>query len=157
GAAIGLLSAPGYMEDQQIMAFLAARLRERGLQPHFADIPQVEWESGRAKLNTPWYRGPLDGMIRFYQSEWLARFPRRFGWENFCKGGLTPIANPGIAAISESKRFPLVWPELRTNLVAWRRFLPESCAPREVNWQNDDNWLVKEAMSNTGDAVCGRA
>src|SRR5437773_189257 len=33
---VALLSAPGHMEDQQVVAFLAARLRECGCRPHLA-------------------------------------------------------------------------------------------------------------------------
>jgi hypothetical protein len=31
--------------------------------------------------------------------------------------------------------------------------LPETCDPREVPWSKSDAWLVKRAMSNTGDTV----
>ena len=33
---VALMSAPGYMEDHQVIAFLAARLRERGCRPYLA-------------------------------------------------------------------------------------------------------------------------
>jgi glutathionylspermidine synthase len=153
GGIVGLLSAPGYMEDQQIMAFVADRLRERGLRPHLANPTQLIWRDGCAHLETTWFSGRLDAVFRFYQSEWLAYLPRRYGWENFFRGGRTAICNPGQAAIPESKRFPLIWDQLTTPLKTWREYLPESCDPRVVNWQTDDGWLVKSAMSNTGDTV----
>ena len=58
--------------------------------------------------------------------------------------------------IAESKRFPLVWERLRTALPTWRALLPETCDPRSVNWRNDDGWILKAAMSNTGDEVAIR-
>src|SRR5262249_43476731 len=65
-------------------------------------------------------------------------------------------ANPGIAAISESKRLPLVWNDLTCSMNTWRTLLPETRDPREVDWHNDDEWILKSAYSNTGDAVCIR-
>jgi hypothetical protein len=41
-------------------------------------------------------------------------------------------------------------------MTAWRRLLPETRDPRDAPWQRDDGWLVKSAMSNTGDDVSMR-
>jgi len=144
------------MEDHQVMAYLAGHLRGRGLETLLANPTQLAWRDGFAYLETPWFRGNLDAVVRFYQGEWLAALPRRCGWEHFIRGGRTPVGNPGLAMISESKRFPLVWDRLATSLSTWRQLLPASRDPREAPWQTDDRWLVKSAMSNTGDAVCIR-
>ncbi len=157
GGKVGLLSAPGFMEDHQIMAYLARQLRLRNCEAHLANPKQIAWRDGEAGLETGWIRGSLDAVVRFYQGEWLAELPRQCGWRQFFRGGRTPVANPGVAVISESKRFPLVWDRLSTPLFHWRRLLPETCDPREVPWRTDDAWLVKCAMSNTGDEVCVRA
>jgi len=156
GAVVGLLSAPGFMEDHQVVAYLARQLRKQGCETHLANPRQLAWRDGFAYLETEWFRGRLDAVVRFYQGEWLARLPSRCGWKNFFRGGRTPVGNPGLAVISESKRFPLVWQRLAGPMRTWRRLLPESRAPREAPWQTDDGWLVKSAMSNTGDAVCIR-
>jgi hypothetical protein len=153
GGVVALLAAPGYMEDQQIMAFLAARLREHGCTACFAQPTQLRWRNSFAYLDTAWHCGPLDVIVRFYQSEWLARLPARYGWKHFFRGGRTPVVNPGVAIISESKRFPLVWDRLTTQLPTWRALLPETREPREVPWSTDADWLVKAALSNTGDEV----
>ena len=157
GGKVGLLSAPGFMEDHQIMAYLARQLRRRGCETHLASPKQLAWREGRACLEAEWFRGSLDVVVRFYQGEWLAALPARCGWRHFFRGGRTPVANPGLAVISESKRFPLVWDRLETPLPTWRRLLPETRDPRETPWRTDDAWLVKSAMSNTGDDVCVRA
>src|SRR5437667_5731039 len=80
--AVALLSAPGYMEDQQVVAFLAARLRERGCHTHLAKPEQILWRDGIAQLDAAWHRGPMDAVIRFYQAEWLARLPQKTGWNH---------------------------------------------------------------------------
>ena len=92
-------------------------------------------------------------MFRFYQGEWLAKLPTRCDWRNFFRGSITPILNSGIAVISESKRFPLVWDQLSTAMATWRSLLPETRDPRDAPWLSDDTWLLKSAMCNNGDTV----
>ena len=153
---VALLSATGYMEDHQVNSFVAARLREQGCATHLAKPEQLHWHNGQAHLETAWHRGPLDAVIRFYQAEWLARLPRDVGWNYFFRGGKTPVANPPLAVLSESKRFPLVWDDLETDLPTWRALMPETRDPREAPWSHDDSWLVKTAFCNNGDTVCIR-
>ncbi len=153
GGVVGLLSAPGYMEDHQVIAFLAARLRELGCHPFLAKPEQILWRDEMAHLDTAWHRGPLDALVKFYQAEWLSRLPQKCGWHYLFRGGKTPVGNPALAVISESKRFPLVWDRISTPLPTWRALLPETCDPRNVPWPRDDGWLVKTALCNTGDTV----
>jgi glutathionylspermidine synthase len=156
GGTVGLLSAPGFMEDHQVVSYLARLLRRRSCDAHLAGPRQIVWREGRAALETDWFRGPLDAIVRFYQGEWIAALPRRCGWRHFFRGGRTPVANPGAAVIAESKRFPLLWDRLSTPLPHWRRFLPDTRDPRDAPWRTDGAWLVKSALSNTGDEVCIR-
>jgi len=156
GGVIALLSAEGFMEDHQVIAFLAARLRDRGCQAFLANPRQISWRDGAARLDSAWYGGRIDALVRFYQSEWLARLNGKCDWRRFFRGGATPVANPGTAAISESKRFPLVWARLCSLLPTWQRLLPETRDPRDAPWETDDAWLIKSAMCNTGDTVCVR-
>jgi hypothetical protein len=152
---VALLSAPGYMEDHQVIAFLARRLREHGCVPHLAKPEQIVWRNkSAAYLETAWHRGPVDVIVKFYQAEWLARLPHKCSWEKFFRGGKTSVANPPLAVISESKRFPLVWDELSTGMLTWRSLLPETRDPRDAPWSSDESWLLKTAMCNNGDTVC---
>jgi len=144
------------MEDHQVVAFAARRLGERGCRAHLAGPRQIEWRDGRAFLNAAWHRGPLDAVVRFYQSEWLAHRPRPPGWQCFFCGGQTPVGNPGRAIISESKRFPLVRDSLSVPLPAWRELLPETRDPRQAPWRTNDAWLLKTAFCNNGDTVSVR-
>lgn len=151
GRFVVLLAATGYMEDLQIMAYLGKLLRERGCATCLGNPRQLIWRDREAFFDFNGKR--VDALVRFYQGEWLARLPGRCAWQNFFRGAKTPIANPGVAVISESKRFPLIWPQLETKLNAWRRLLPETRDPREVNWSKDDSWVLKTSMCNTGDEV----
>lgn len=150
---IALLSAPGYMEDHQVIAFLARRLCENGCQAHLAKPEQIVWRSGTAHLETAWHSGPVNAIVKFYQAEWLSRLPAKHEWKYFFRGGKTPVANPALAIISESKRFPLVWDKLSTELLTWRSLLPETRDPREAPWSRDETWILKTAMCNNGDTV----
>lgn len=154
---VALLTAPGFMEDHQITSYLARHLNVLGCRAQLAGPRQLEWHHGLASLNTASHAVRVDAIIRFYQGEWLARLPATSGWENFFAGGRTPVGNPGSAIISESKRFPLVWDDLKTSLPVWRRLLPETRDPRDVPWQGDDAWLLKSAFCNTGDTVSIRS
>ncbi len=153
GGDVALLSAPGYMEDFQIVSYLAEHLRQNGCSAHLAKPEQLVWARKRAHLETKWQRGPLDAVVRFYQGEWLSRLRDEGCWRPLFVGGDTPVANPGSALLGESKRFPLAWPSLRTPLRAWRNVLPETRDPREAPWKTDWSWIVKSAYCNTGDTV----
>ena len=63
------------------------------------------WERGQARALASWCQGPIGGIVRFYQGEWIASHPRRSGWESYFIGGRTPTCNPGSALLVESKRF----------------------------------------------------
>ncbi|HEV7402817.1 MAG TPA: glutathionylspermidine synthase family protein [Chthoniobacteraceae bacterium] len=156
GGVVALLAAPGHLEDQQIVAFLAKLLRDRGIVAHPAEPRLLRWRDGRAFLEAAWHRGPLDLVVRFFQAEWCATLPEECGRRHFFAGAVTPVANTGAAVLTENKRFPLAWPALRAPLTLWRELLPESRDPRHAPWPESD-WLLKRAYSNTGDAVCHRA
>jgi hypothetical protein len=149
---VGLLAAPGYMEDQQVIACLADPLRRRGWMTVLGHPGQVRWEAGRARLGS----AQLDVVIRFFQGEWLGRLPAAAGWRHFVRGGRSPVCNPGTSILTESKRIPLVWDELSTPLPMWRGLLPETRDPRDVNWRRQPDWLLKAAFANNGDEVHDR-
>jgi glutathionylspermidine synthase len=151
--AVALLSTPAYMEDHQVIALLAKKLRERGCRAHLAKPEQISWRNRVAHLETAWHQGPLDAIVRFYQAEWLSRLPMRTGWPLFFREGITPVVNPASAIITESKRFPLTWEKLSVKLPTWKALLPETRDVWDAGWSNDDGWLLKTAFCNTGDTV----
>ncbi len=158
GTPIALLSAPGFMEDQQILAYLRQTLASRGCASYLCEPAQLVWRNGRASLNSNYYGGPLGAIVRFYQGEWLAQLPERSGWRQLFAGATTPVGNPGSALLTESKRLPLIFDQLPMDVdtSACRQFFPETHDPRDVNWEFDPNWLLKTAFCNTGDTVAMR-
>lgn len=152
GANVALVCAAGYMEDQQVTAYLAKCLERRGINAHLARARDLAWERGRALIVRGGQRTALDAIVRFYQGEWLVHLPIRC-WRHMIRGGRTPVCNSPIAILSESKRFPLVWDELGVPISTWRKLLPETRDPHEVNWRKDPGWLLKSAFCNNGDDV----
>ena len=152
GQPIALLAAPGFLEDQQVISYLARVLGTNGIQAWMARPEQLQWKQEWAYLNDR----PLGAIVRFYQAEWLPQLSRRSQWQLLLAGGKTPVTNPAACVFGESKRFPLVWNGLQTKLRTWERLLPETRHPGEVPWRSDDSWLIKTAWCNTGDTVSAR-
>ncbi|MBN8611174.1 MAG: glutathionylspermidine synthase family protein [Deltaproteobacteria bacterium] len=151
-----LLHAPGFIEDLQVVSYLAKLLRARGAHVTLAQPQHLGWKDGRAHLESDWHRGPLDFVVRFFQAEWLSRLPRSVAWQPLFVGGKTPVANPGLAVLLESKRCPLVWDRLATSLPTWRALLPETRATSGRVGDLDPAWMLKSAYSNNGDDVLHR-
>ena len=147
---VALCSVPGFMEDTQVLAALQPLLIDRQLQPMLCRPANISWSTdGVATL----WNQPVSTIVRFVQSEWLTSTTRQW---RYWREGKTPVLNPLSAIIVESKRFPLAWNQLSTQLPTWRSLLPTTADPRAVSWQADD-WLVKPAFGNTGDDVASSA
>jgi glutathionylspermidine synthase len=145
---VAILVAPGWLEDSQVVAFLAHGLRDRGCAPQVVAPHQIRWSKGYAYLSDL----RVDAIVRFHQVEWLARLSSSCDWHPFFVGGKTLVGNPGIAITSESKRFPLACDALDLSMPTWRALLPETRDPRDVAWRNGD-WILKGAFGNTGENV----
>jgi glutathionylspermidine synthase len=90
--------------------------------------------------------------VRFYQLEWLCALSAGTGWRELLTSKNVPVLNPTISAISESKRFPLLFREAKP-CPAWRALKPECRDPREIVSAEWDDWVLKACYSNTGDQV----
>jgi glutathionylspermidine synthase len=150
---IALVHATAYSDDRQVMTYLAQRLAERGARASLASPAHLRWHEGRAQLEAEWATGPVDAVVRFYPGEWMDNLPRACGWWSYFGGTATPISNPATALLTQSKRFPLVWDSLRTQLPTWRTLLPQTRDPRDVPWQHDDGWVLKPALGRVGEDV----
>ncbi len=149
GGFVGLLCAAGYMEDRQVVTYLAQRVRACGCSAEQVGLRDLRWRDGEARLRDGRALGVL---VRFYQAEWLAQLPRRYRWQEAILGGPTVVMNPAPAALTENKAFPLVWDRLRTPMETWRRMLPETRSLSDAPWRAGE-WVLKERYSNNGDSV----
>jgi glutathionylspermidine synthase len=153
GLPAGLLVAPGYMEDRQVLSYLYKQLTGRGIECVWISAASLHWLDGFAWTQIGEKQIQLGSIVRFYQAEWLRarRVPQLF------VSGKTPVCNPGFAALTESKRLPIVLGFLKCRMPTWSQLLPETRDPRRVNWKHDPGWLVKSALCNTGDTVAIRS
>jgi len=152
GGHLALLAASGYLEDQQIIAFLGSLLRARGVHAHLSTPENIRWTNGNAQLLEAGKNVRVDAIFRFFQGEWISRLPGN-EWRHFFRGGITPVANPGAAVFTESKRLPLLWSRLRTPVPTWQSLLPSTLSPWETDSIASPRWVLKEAYCNTGDTV----
>jgi glutathionylspermidine synthase len=153
GGAVALIHATAYTDDRQVMVFLARELEARGRRALLAAPDHLRWRDGRACIESEWFKGELDAIVRFFPAEWLPNLPRSSGWKNFFHGGKTPVCNPATALLTQSKRFPLVWDRLKTPLPAWRSLLPETVDPRDSGWKRDPGWVLKPTLGRVGDGI----
>lgn len=151
--AIALVHATAYSDDLQMMASLARLLEARGARVHPVSPSHIAWRDRRAHLDAAWWRGPLDVVVRFFPAEWLPLLPRRSGWVHFFAHAVTPVANPATAILTQTKRLPLVWDQLRTPAPTWRALLPETRDPRHVRWRRNAEWVLKPALGRVGEGI----
>ena len=150
GAHIGLVHATAYVDDRQVMLFLARILQAHGLPAHAISPAHVSWGPEGATMRAAWRTGPLDALIRFYPAEWLPALGRDSrAW--FQPSGSTLHCNPATALITQSKRFPLIWQDLDCAMDHWRRLLPETRDPRHAG--RDERWVLKPALGRVGGGI----
>jgi glutathionylspermidine synthase len=148
---VALLSAPGYLEDQQVLRTFRTELGSRGIASSLIQTPAaIEWtHTGGCTLSGS--GAAVSAIIRFYQIEWLCALSPNARWRRLLETRDTPVLNPTISAISESKRFQLLFRDSKS-CPTWNALAPECRDPREISaeW---DAWVLKACYSNTGDRV----
>ncbi len=150
-AKVGLVHATAYTDDRQVMIFLADRFFLAGLDPELVSPADLFWTDGYAHLTAT--NKKLDGLVRFFPGEWLPNISRKHKWQMFFYGSHTPLSNPAYSLMTQSKRFPLIWDRLKTDLATWRQLLPETRDTRDVDWKNNDEWVLKPALGRVGEGI----
>jgi hypothetical protein len=92
-------------------------------------------------------------LIRFLDAEWLPKLRPGSEWKRWFTGSRTPISNPGTSMLIQSKRFPLVWEELETEVPTWRAMIPETRSPSEVSESAERDWVLKSVFGRVGMGV----
>lgn len=152
---VALVHATAYTDDRQVMLYLRDRLRGRAIDSVLSAPDGLSWSRGRAAAIGPeGGRRDLGGIVRFFPGEWLPSLLLGGSWWRFFRGARTPIANPGHAMISQSKRFPIACARLGLDLPAWRAALPETRDPhdRRVDVRSGE-WVLKPALGRVGEDV----
>jgi glutathionylspermidine synthase len=136
-----------FSEDHQVVRFLAQRFEGAGLRPVLFGPSQLRWQDGFAQAMVGRDRIRLDAVFRFFPAEWLPRLGVSPAWWRAVDFGGTRWVNPVSAVLTQSKRFPLVWPRLSASVPTWRSLVPETRSPRDVD---DAEWVWKPALAHEG-------
>ena len=151
-ATVAMVHATAYSDDRQVMQFLAKYMAKCGLRIIPASPEHILWKDGRARISSCFANSPLDALVRFFPAEWLPRLRQKSRWTSFFAGNRTPTSNPTTAMLVQTKRFPLVWNHLSTDLPTWRSTLPETVCPSTVSSDLGD-WVVKPALGRVGENI----
>jgi glutathionylspermidine synthase len=153
GAHVALAHATAYTDDRQVMTYLAQHFQQVGLQTSLISPAQLRWQSGCPFLLNHNSLISIDFLYRFFPVEWLPNLPKASGWQHLFSSVQIPQCNPTSALITQSKRFPLVWDALKTQLPTWRSLLPETRDPRQVSDLKDEAWVLKPALGRIGENI----
>lgn len=152
-ALVALVHATAYSDDRQVMQHLARCFSKHGLQTYLCSPTHVRWNHGIAEICGSFGTGKPDAIVRFFPAEWLPNLSSNESWEPYFRCTTTPLSNPGSAIVLQTKRFPLVWDELRADLCTWRELLPETRDFSECDLLPDDAWILKPALGRVGEDV----
>jgi glutathionylspermidine synthase len=153
GSQVALAHSTVYSEDRQVMAYLAKVMTQCGLRPCLVSPQHIRWKQGRAQIDANFACGEIAAVVRLCPAEWIPSSAPRGEWKSWFAGSQTPLSNPGCALVLQSKRFPLVWCELRSILSCWREVLPEAIAPSELPEKQLEEWVFKPAFGRVGEDV----
>jgi glutathionylspermidine synthase len=147
GARLGLMHLTQYTDDGQVVAYLARRFAAAGLRP-LPFHPRQLRRGLRARTGN--HAVELDGVFRFYPADWLARLSVWTGWRQLFAS--EAVCNPLTTLLTQTKRFPLVWPQLSSALRTWKELVPETRCPSTIERTLRD-WVVKPSLGHEGFGV----
>lgn len=153
GGTAALVHATAYSDDRQVMQHLARYLKKKEIEACLVSPAHIHWVDGRAEIRSAYASGRPQIVVRFFPAEWLPNLPNRDSWEPYFTESRTALSNPGSAIVLQTKRFPLVWDELRCELSTWRKFLPKTREARHIKSMLDDYSILKPALGRVGEGV----
>ncbi|HSA93853.1 MAG TPA: glutathionylspermidine synthase family protein [Terriglobales bacterium] len=152
GALVALVHATAYVDDREVMEYLCRCFRSRGARAVAVSPVHLAWRHQRAELSVGFAGQVPDAVVRFFPAEWMPQLASE-SWEPYFNGSRTPLSNPATALVLQSKRFPLIWDDLRTPLPTWRKVMPPSELPERITALPDDEWVIKPALGRMGEDI----
>jgi glutathionylspermidine synthase len=152
GELVGIIRRTVHERDCEAK-YLARELRRQGMRAVIASPGEVRWEAGRASIESAMGSGRPSMLIRFLDAEWLPKLRPGSEWKKWFAGSRTPMSNPGTSILITSKRFPLVWEELETEVPTWRAMIPETRSPSELGGTAGRGWVLKSVYGRVGREV----
>ena len=148
---IAFVHATSYADDRQVMEYLGQRFSDAGFESIMAAPDHIRWPGNTAECIARGQEGPVQGLVRFFPSEWLGNLPKASDWMGYYRSTI-PAANHPAALLTQSKRLPLVWDQLDISLPTWQKLLPKTAEPRSVDLR-DDSWILKPALGRVGEDI----
>ena len=153
GGFVAFVHATAYSDDRQVMTYLERCFSRHGMQTCLCSPSHLRWDEGRAEICANFASGWPDGIVRFFPAEWLPNLSTDKSWTPYFQDAETSLSNPGRAIVLQTKRFPLVWGNLCTELSTWRQLLPETRGFSDFGAFPDDCWVVKPALGRVGEGI----
>ena len=151
--AVGLVHATAHSDDRQVMQHLGRCFSARGMRAFPLSPEHVHWSNGGAEIRARFASGHLGAVVRFFPGDWLPFLPDRSSWEPYFSATKTIQSNPGSAILIQTKRFPLIWHELKCAIPSWRKLLPETRDARHMKSVWDDFSVLKPALGRVGEGI----
>lgn len=151
GGTVALIHATSYSDDRQVMQFLSDYFNSNGINTIFASPDHIKWENKKAYSIISGREGEIDGIIRFFPLEWLSNLPGKSVRNGYYDCEAVSCNHP-IAIFAQSKRLPLIWDGLKTEIPAWKKLLPETINPKLIKSSNH-SWIYKPALGRVGEGI----
>ena len=146
---IAFVYCTSYSDDRQVVQFLGEHLNASNIESSYLAPDHIAWKENFAYNCLE--NKPVDAIIRFFPLEWLMTLPRKSKWPNFFDS-LTTSCNHPIAMLMQSKRIPLIWDKLSASSDTWKKFLPETKDPKEID-ENDESFIFKPTLGRVGENI----
>jgi glutathionylspermidine synthase len=148
---IAFVHATSYADDRQVMQFLGDYFNNHGYHTIMAAPDHIVWNNKKAVSIIEGQEGDIDGIVRFFPLEWLARLPKTSDWKGYydCT---TPSCNHPASILTQPKRLPLVWDRLGVDVSTWKKLLPLTKDPKTVD-PHDDSWIYKPSLGRVGEGI----
>jgi glutathionylspermidine synthase len=153
GGLAALVHATAYSDDRQVMQHLARYLHECGIPTCLVSPAHIRWVEQTAEIRSAYASGRPRILIRFFPAEWLPNLPNKDSWKPYFSGSGIAVSNPGSAIVLQTKRFPLVWDELKSDLSTWRTLLPKTREAMHMKSMLDDYSILKPALGRVGEGI----
>lgn len=151
GSRIAFVHATAYADDRQVMQFLSDYFAQNGFRTVFAAPEHIHWENKKASCIIEGAQGPVDGIVRFFPLEWFETLPRSCSRKGYFDCDI-PCCNHPTAMLTQSKRLPLIWDSLNTDIKSWRALLPETKEPKAIK-KGQEGWIYKPAFGRVGGGI----
>lgn len=152
-ALVAFVHATAYSDDRQVMHHLARYFHQQDLRVCLLSPVHLRWEDGHARIQSAFATGWPDAIIRFFPAEWLPNLRPEERWRPYFEMTKTVLSNPATAIVLQTKRFPLIWDGLQTDLSTWRKMLPETRELGGLDGAFDETWVLKPALGRVGEGV----